>query len=129
MVGTGTDHCTIQSAQIKVARASPAKHKTELALIPHRIKKTKVMNIFGGCIALSLPAFSYCRFVPLPVIAPHALEQIPPLAGIGFLTLKTGRDNIVHTICTITGLLQRLKRVYHTFHRAQWTPMRLVDAS
>ena len=48
------NRCAIQEAQIKVARTTSAKHKTDLALIAHTIKETEAMHILGSRIALPL---------------------------------------------------------------------------
>jgi len=57
------DFFSIQSTQIKIARASSAKDKTHLALKFDAIKQAKTMHVFGCCIALPFAAFSDSGFV------------------------------------------------------------------
>ena len=70
-VGAGMNPCSIQEAQIKVARTASAKDKTDLPLIGHTIKQAKAVYIFRRSVALSLPAFPDGGFVELPVVSPR----------------------------------------------------------
>ena len=66
----------IQRAEIEVSRASSPENKTDLPLIAHAIKEAKAMNRFRRDVALPFSTFSDGGFVQLPVIAPHAFDEI-----------------------------------------------------
>src|SRR5712692_5760771 len=76
VTGTGTDLDSIQSAQIKIARTSSAKHKTDLPLIVHAIKQAKASYILGSRMALPLSAFPDGGFVEVSVVSSDQLDEI-----------------------------------------------------
>ena len=75
------DLCSIEAAQIEVARTSSAKDKAARALILHAVKETKAIDLLRRRVALSLAAFADAGFVQLAVVSPHLFEQIPRPVG------------------------------------------------
>ncbi len=75
-VGTGMHFGAVESTQIEIARAAPAKDETQLALIAHLVKQAKSLDVPGRRVACTHASLAYSRFMQLSIVPTHHLEQV-----------------------------------------------------